>query len=112
MRPCSNSPCHAVGPEIGRLAPTVKSTPPGSGARLRASIATYSARVSRYQSASPNTRCPIVSPVIAIAGGGDRSGLFVPGGRRRSITAEAIGPGGGLFPAFADRLHRLARTIE
>jgi len=51
--PCSNT-CNAVRPEIGRLAPTVKSTSPGSGARLRASIATYSARVpSRCQSARP-----------------------------------------------------------
>src|SRR5436190_13915308 len=32
-------------PEIRRLAPTVKSTSPGSGARLRASMARYSARV-------------------------------------------------------------------
>ena len=52
-------------PEIGRLAPTVKSTSPGSGARLRASIAKYSARVpSRCQSAMPNTRCPTDSPVV------------------------------------------------
>jgi hypothetical protein len=37
----------------------------GSGARLRASMATYSARVlSRYQSARPNTRCPTDSPVV------------------------------------------------
>src|SRR6266542_4327814 len=64
-RPCSKSPCHAVSPEIGRLAPTVKSTSPGNGARLRASIATYSARVpSRYQSARPNTRCPTDRPVV------------------------------------------------
>src|ERR671919_112637 len=64
-RPCSNSPCHAVRPEIGRLAPTVKSTSPGSGARLRASTATYSARVpSRVQSARPNTRWPTDSPVV------------------------------------------------
>src|SRR5215470_1245135 len=64
-RPCSNSPCHAVRPEIGRLAPTVKSTSPGSGARLRASIATYSASVpSRYQSARPNTRCPTDRPAV------------------------------------------------
>src|SRR6478672_13797390 len=64
-RPCSNSPCHAVRPEIGRLAPTVKSTSPGSGARLRASIATYSARVpSRYQFARPSTRCPTDTPVV------------------------------------------------
>src|SRR4051794_5391093 len=46
-RPWSNSPCHAVSPEIGRLAPAVKSTSPGSGARLRASTATYSARLRR-----------------------------------------------------------------
>ena len=64
-RPCSNSPCHAVSPEIGRLAPTVKSTSPGSGARLRASTAMYSARVpSRCQSVRPNTRCPTDSPVV------------------------------------------------
>src|SRR3954452_925352 len=64
-RPWSNSPCHAVRPEIGRLAPTVNSTSPGSGARLRASIATYSARVpSRCQSARPNTRCPTDTPVV------------------------------------------------
>src|SRR3954447_1628000 len=63
--PWSNSPCHAVRPEIGRLAPTVKSTSPGSGARLRASIATYSASVpSRCQSARPNTRCPTDTPVV------------------------------------------------
>src|SRR3954454_8202236 len=38
---------------------------PGSGARLRASIATYSARVpSRCQSASPSTRCPSETPVV------------------------------------------------
>src|SRR4051794_4361310 len=38
---------------------------PGSGARLRASIATYSARVpSRCQSARPNTRCPTDTPVV------------------------------------------------
>ena len=60
-----DSPCHAVRPEIGRLAPTVKSTSPGSGARLRASMATYSARVpSRCQSARPNTRCPTDNPVV------------------------------------------------
>src|SRR6201997_2143215 len=64
-RPCWKSPCHAVRPEIGRLAATVKSTSPGNGARLRASMATYSARVpSRYQSARPNTRCPTDSPVV------------------------------------------------
>src|SRR6516165_11459587 len=50
-RPCSNSPCHAVRPGITRAAPTVKSTSPGSGIRLRVSTATYSASVpSRYQS--------------------------------------------------------------
>ena len=50
---------------IGRLAPTVKSTLPGSGARLRASTAAYSARVpSRCQSVIPNTRCPSESPVV------------------------------------------------
>src|SRR5499427_6683706 len=50
-RPCSNSPCHAVRPGITSAAPTVKSTSPGSGVRLRASTATYSASVpSRYQS--------------------------------------------------------------
>src|SRR5438876_8447109 len=54
-RPCSNSPCHAVRPGITRAAPTVKSTSPGSGVRLRASTATYSASVpSRYQSVRPN----------------------------------------------------------
>ena len=38
-------------------APTVKSMSPGSGARLRASTTTYSARVpSRVQSVRPNTR--------------------------------------------------------
>src|SRR6185437_16206331 len=38
---------------------------PGSGARLRASIATYSARVpSRCQSARPNTRWPTDTPVV------------------------------------------------
>ena len=43
----------------------LKSTSPGSGARLRASTATYSARVpSRYQSVRPNTRCPTDSPVV------------------------------------------------
>ena len=48
-----------------RLAPTVKSTSPGSGARLRASTATYSASVpSRCQSVRPNTRCPTDSPVV------------------------------------------------
>jgi len=41
-----------------------KSTSPGSGVRLRASTATYSASVpSRYQFVRPNTRCPIDSPV-------------------------------------------------
>src|SRR6516165_7284947 len=50
---------------ITRAAPTVKSTSPGSGVRLRASTATYSASVpSRYQSVRPNTRCPIDSPVV------------------------------------------------
>ena len=64
-RPCSNSPCHAVRPDITRAAPTVKSTSPGSGARLRASTATYSASVpSRVQSVRPNTRCPTDSPVV------------------------------------------------
>src|SRR3954452_24788142 len=64
-RPWSNSPCHAVRPEIGKLAPTVNSTSPGSGARLRASIATYSARVpSRCQSARPTTRWPTDTPVV------------------------------------------------
>src|SRR5689334_13232881 len=62
-RPCWNSPCHAVRPEIGRLAPTVKSTSPGKGARLRASTAAYSARVpSRVQSVRPNTRVGCVNP--------------------------------------------------
>src|SRR5436189_156684 len=55
--PCSNRPCHAVRPGMTRAAPTVKSTSAGSGARLRASTATCSARVpSRYQSVRPNTR--------------------------------------------------------
>ena len=50
---------------ITRAAPTVKSTSPGSGVRLRASTATYSASVpSRYQSVRPNTRCPIDNPVV------------------------------------------------
>src|ERR1044071_8627357 len=63
--PCSNTPCHAVRPGITRAAPSVKSTSPGSGVRLRASTATYSASVpSRYQSVRPNTRCPIDSPVV------------------------------------------------
>src|ERR1051326_6004798 len=64
-RPCSNSPCQAVRPDITRAAPTVKSTSPGSGARLRASTATYSANVpSRTQSVRPNTRCPTDRPVV------------------------------------------------
>ena len=63
-RPCSNRPCHAVRPVIATPAPTVKSTSPGSGARLRASTTTYSARVpSRVQSVRPNTRWPGDSPV-------------------------------------------------
>src|SRR5262249_47096471 len=63
--PRLNSPCHAVRPGIATLAPTVKSTSPGSGARLRASTATYSARVPpRYESERPNTRCPTDSPVV------------------------------------------------
>src|SRR6266516_951896 len=38
---------------------------PGSGARLRASMATYSARVPpRYESVRPNTRCPTDSPLV------------------------------------------------
>src|SRR6267142_1118814 len=54
-----------VSPVFTRTAPTVKSTSPGSGVRLRASTATYSASVpSRYQSVRPNTRCPIDSPVV------------------------------------------------
>src|SRR5499426_1050857 len=61
----ADSPCHAVRPGITRAAPSVKSTSPGSGARLRASTATYSARVpSRVQSVRPNTRCPTDSPVV------------------------------------------------
>ena len=37
----------------------------GNGARLRASMATYSARVPpRYESERPNTRCPTDSPVV------------------------------------------------
>src|SRR5690242_14963887 len=64
-RPWSNSPCHAVRPEIGKLAPTVNSTSPGSAARLRDSIATYSASVpSRCQSASPKTRWPTDRPAV------------------------------------------------
>ena len=48
-----------------RQAATVNSTSPGSGTRLRASTATYSARVpSRYQSVRPNTRCPKERPVV------------------------------------------------
>ena len=51
--------------DITRAAPTVKSTSPGSGARLRASTATDSANVpSRIQSVRPNTRCPTDSPVV------------------------------------------------
>ena len=43
----------------------MKSTSSGKGARLRASIATYSASVpSRCQSARPNTRCPTDNPVV------------------------------------------------
>src|SRR5215813_4276119 len=94
-RPCSNSPCHAVRPGIATLAPTVKSTSPGSGARLRASTATYSARVPpRYESERPNTRSHR-QPRRAIAEGGDHSGQLLPGDRRCSVTVEAIGPGRG-----------------
>src|SRR5262252_348781 len=93
-RPCSNSPCHAVRPGITRAAPTVKSTSPGSGARLRASTATYSASVpSRVQSVRPNTRCPNRQPRRSIAEGGDHSGQLVAGDRRCPVTAEAIDPG-------------------
>src|SRR5215468_9328202 len=49
-------PCQAVRPEMGTAAATVWPMPAGSGARLRASTAVYSASdPSRVQSASPNT---------------------------------------------------------
>src|SRR3954447_25539451 len=93
--PWSNSPCHAVRPEIGRLAPTVKSTSPGSGARLRASIATYSASVpSRCQSARPSTRCPTDTPVVPYPRAATTPASSCPGMRgvrsrsRRSVQVE------------------------
>src|SRR4029453_1124728 len=58
-------PCHARSPGITRAAPAGKSTSPGSGARLRASTATYSASVpSRVQSVTPHTRCPTHPPLV------------------------------------------------
>jgi hypothetical protein len=61
----STRPCQAVSPEMGTAAATVWSMSAGSGARLRASTAVYSASdPSRVQSASPNTRWPTVRPVV------------------------------------------------
>src|SRR5499427_4912957 len=98
-RPCWNSPCHAVRPEIGRLAPTVKSTSSGSGARLRASMATYSARVP--------SRLSYRQPRRAVAESGDHSGQLVAGDRRCSVTVEAIGPGRGPGLLIPDESRRM-----
>jgi hypothetical protein len=69
-RACDESGVHEQGlpcgePEIAAAAGAACSTPAGSGARLRASTATYSASApSRVQSVSPNTRWPTVRPVV------------------------------------------------
>src|SRR2546429_6856261 len=107
-RPCSNSPCHAVRPEIGRLAPTVKSTSPGSGEVacldghiLRQGTAAIRVREAEHPLSHRQTR-------RAISEGGDHSGQLVPGDRRCSVTAEAIGPGRGprqLIPGESRRMN-------
>ena len=75
-------------PEIGRLAPTVKSTSPGNGARLHPSM-TYSARVpSRCQSARPNTRCPTDKPVVPYP-----RAVTTPATRARGSTVFGHGRG-------------------
>jgi hypothetical protein len=98
-RPCSNSPCHAVRPEIGRLAPTVKSTSPGSGARLHTSTAAYSARVPRavYHLTMAETprRPPPPVPTGRCHSAGHRrgpTGHRVRGGRHSTRSGRLANP--------------------
>ena len=106
--PYSNSPCHAVSPEIGRLAPAGKSTSPGSGPRLRASTATYSAqgavampvREAEHPLSHRQSR-------RAIAQSGDHSSQLVPRDRRRPVTTATIGPGRGPRQLSRDESRRM-----
>ena len=89
-----------------RVRAHVKLTSPGSGARLRASQATYSARVpSRCQSVRPSTLLSHGVPSRAIAEGGDHSGqLVLQGstvfghGRARSVQVEGHSVSVGTYP--------------
>src|ERR1051325_7771679 len=93
-RPCSNSPCHAVRPEIGRPPPPAQLT----RARQRREVACSDGRVLGQGAVAIPVReaeHPLSDrePRGAITEGGDHSGQLVSGDRGRSVTVEAIGPG-------------------
>jgi len=81
----------------------MKSTSPGSGASLRASIGAVASPVREAEDPLSQRR-----PRRAIAKRGDHSGQVVPRDRRCSVTIEAIGPGRGprqLIPGESRRMN-------
>src|SRR5215472_10626158 len=108
-RPCSNSPCHAVRPDItrGRTHGEV------NVARQRCEVACLDGYIFRQRAvASPvrEAEHPLShrQPRRSIAEGGDHSGQLVAGDRRRPVTAEAIDPRRGprqLIPGESRRMN-------
>lgn len=67
--------------------------PADSGARLRASTATYSASVPlRVQSVNPEDSLADRQPCGAVTQLGNDSGQFVPGNGRAPVAPGAVGP--------------------
>ena len=85
---------------MGSAAATAWSMPAGSGARLRASTAVYSASEPfLVQSARPNTRCPTLRPVVPYPSSATTPDSSCPGTLGRPVAAGPIGPRRRAIPA-------------